>query len=100
MFNETAFRRHAQAAVTLADQLAKLAKLMKTEGGHLTNAGRALVLEADRQGLGTGEIAAMLEVNPAVVRYHLRQQNRTPARPAGRLPVQTALPLENTAHAA
>ena len=76
MFTEDTFQRHATEVLALADQLARARRLFKTEGGHLTQAGRALVLEGDRQGLATSEIADLLEVNPAVVRYHLRQQHR------------------------
>jgi hypothetical protein len=76
MFTEDTFRRHAQEVLTLADQLAKARRLFKTEGGHLTQAGRSIVVEGERQGLATSEIADLLEVSPAVVRYHLRQQQR------------------------
>ncbi len=76
MFTEDTFKRHAQEVLALADQLAKARRLFKTEGGHLTQAGRSIVIEGERQGLTTGEIADLLEVSPAVVRYHLRQQQR------------------------
>ncbi len=45
MFTEDTFRRHAQEVLTLADQLAKARRLFKTEGGHLTQAGRSIVVE-------------------------------------------------------
>jgi hypothetical protein len=77
MFTEDTFRRHAEEVLVLAEQLARARKLFKTEGGHLTQAGRAVVLEGERQGFGTGEIASLLDVTPAVVRYHLRQQQRS-----------------------
>ena len=76
MFTVDSFHRHAEEAMALADQLLKVRRLFKTEGGHLTQVGRALVIEGERQGLATGEIAALLEVNPAVVRYHLRHRGR------------------------
>ena len=81
MFTEDTFRRHATEVLALADQLAKARRLFKTEGGHLTQAGRALVLEGERQGLPTSEIADLLEVSPAVVRYHLRQQQQRAREP-------------------
>lgn len=74
MFTEDTFQRHATQVLELADQLARARRLIKTEGGHLTQAGRALVIEGERQGMSTGEIASLLEVSQKVVRYHLRNQ--------------------------
>ncbi|HEY0033594.1 MAG TPA: hypothetical protein VGB81_10040 [Devosia sp.] len=76
MFTEETFRSHADEVLMLAEQLGKARRLFKTEGGHLTQAGRAVVLEGQRQGLTTSEIASLLETTQAVVRYHLRQQQK------------------------
>ena len=73
MFNEETFRRHAEETLALASQLNQVRRLFKTEGGHLTNAGRAVVAEGLKTGMITAELADLLEVNPAVVRYHSRQ---------------------------
>jgi hypothetical protein len=73
MLNEETFRRHAEETLALAVRLKQVRRLFKTEGGHLTGAGRALVAEGLKTGLSTTELAELLEVNPAVVRYHSRQ---------------------------
>ena len=76
MFTEDTFRRHAEEVLALAEQLGRARRIFKTEGGHLTQAGRAVVFEGQRQGLTTSEIASLLETTQAVVRYHLRQQHK------------------------
>jgi hypothetical protein len=73
MLNEETFRRHAEETLALAARLRQVRRLFKTEGGHLTGAGRGLVAEGLKTGLSTAELAELLEVNPAVVRYHSRQ---------------------------
>lgn len=94
MFNETTFRRHAEETLGLAARLKQVRRLFKTEGGHLTNAGRAIVAEGLKQGMTTTDLAELLEVNPAVVRYHARQlgqgmQGELRLRPSRRQPTQT-----------
>ncbi|WP_127753380.1 hypothetical protein [Devosia sp. 1566] len=93
MFNETTFRRHAEETLALSARLKQVRRLFKTEGGHLTNAGRAIVAEGLKQGMTTADLAELLEVNPAVVRYHARQlghalQGELRLRPARRDPAQ------------
>ena len=77
MFNEDTFRRHAEETLALSSKLKQVRRLFKTEGGHLTNAGRAVVSEGLKTGMSTAELAELLEVNPAVIRYHSRQQHHS-----------------------
>lgn len=72
MFKEEAFRAAANETLNMMKTLQKFRRLFKTDGGHLTSAGKAVILEGLRAGLSTNELASLLDVNPAVVRYHLR----------------------------
>jgi hypothetical protein len=49
--------------------------LSKTAGGRLTEAGRAIVRETDKQQSGHKRIAALLEVTRATIAYHWRRAN-------------------------
>jgi DNA-binding NarL/FixJ family response regulator len=77
MFDENAFRRHAAETLDLLASLQQFRSLFKTEGGHLTQAGKATVLQGLKSGMTSNEIADLLEVSPAVVRYHWKQHAET-----------------------
>ena len=72
MFSEELFRGAASETLLMLERLEKFRRLFKTDGGHLTSAGKGVIFEGLRQGLTTGEIASLLDVQPAVVRYHIR----------------------------
>jgi DNA-binding NarL/FixJ family response regulator len=72
MFSEDAFRSLATESLSMLQRLQTFRRLFKTDGGHLTSAGKAVIPEALKAGLSTGEIASLLDVAPAVVRYHIR----------------------------
>jgi len=76
MFDEDAFRRLADESLTILARLQTFRRLFKTEGGHLTGAGKAVIAEGHKAGLTTTEIANLLDVNTAVVRYHSRAITR------------------------
>jgi hypothetical protein len=77
MFDENAFRRHAAETLDLLASLQQFRSLFKTEGGYLTQAGKATVLQGLKSGMSPNEIADLLEVSPAVVRYHWKQHAET-----------------------
>lgn len=83
MFNEDSFRRLADETMQMLERLQTFRRLFKTEGGHLTNAGKAIIAEGYKSGMTTAEIVGLLDVNPAVVRYHSRPSR--PQQPANDL---------------
>ena len=72
MFNDESFRAAAAETLSMLHRLQVFRRLFKTEGGHLTAAGKAIIPEGLKAGLTTTEIATLLDVAPAVVRYHVR----------------------------
>jgi hypothetical protein len=88
MFSEDAFRSLAAETLSMLERLQLFRRLFKTEGGHLTGAGKAVIPEALKAGLTTAEIASLLDVAPAVVRYHVR------ALHAGERPLHAVRELE------
>ena len=72
MFDEKAFRSVAKDTMRMLRTLEKFRRLFKTEGGHLTKAGLAVIPEARRAGMSKAEIAELLQVSPAAITYHTR----------------------------
>jgi predicted transcriptional regulator len=72
MFDENNFRRAARDTIKMMRTLTKLRALFKTDGGHLTNAAKAIISEGLRNGMTQSEIADLLSVSPAAISYHLR----------------------------
>lgn len=44
--------------------------LLKTDGGHLTEAGKAVMRGALESGMSKGEVAELLSVSAAAISYH------------------------------
>ena len=47
-----------------------LAALFKTDGGHLTPAGKAIIQQGIEMGIAQSKIAGLLDITPAAVSYH------------------------------
>jgi DNA-binding CsgD family transcriptional regulator len=72
IFDEANFRRAASDTMKMMRTLRKLRALFKTDGGHLTNAAKAVIKEGLRNGMTQSEIADLLSVSPAAISYHVR----------------------------
>jgi DNA-binding MarR family transcriptional regulator len=72
MFDEANFKRAASDAMKMARTLRKMRALFKTDGGHLTNAAKAVITEGLRNGMTQTELADLLSVSPAAISYHVR----------------------------
>lgn len=70
MFNEDNFRKAAADTLKMMRTLRRLRALFKTDGGHLTNAAKAVIDEALQVGMKKTEIADLLGVTPAAISYH------------------------------
>lgn len=70
MFDERAFKKVAKDTLGMMRSLQKFRALFKTEGGRLTEAGKAIIAEGLRAGMKKTEIAALLDVSPSAISYH------------------------------
>ena len=69
-FDDQAFEKAAKEARKMARTIRKFRALFKTDGGHLTPGGKAVIKEGLRAGMTKSEIAALLGVSPAAISYH------------------------------
>jgi lysophospholipase L1-like esterase len=62
---------HARNVTTeMVEALERLRGLLKTDGGHLTQAGRAVIQEGLARGLKNKDLAELLSVSPAAISRH------------------------------
>ena len=60
----------ARQILEMDRDLGTLRSLLKSEGGRLTPAGRAVIRQGLQAGLQQAKIARLLEITPAAVSYH------------------------------
>ncbi|MBV8135662.1 MAG: hypothetical protein JO121_08500 [Deltaproteobacteria bacterium] len=56
----------------MEDTLRQLSGLLKTDGGHLTPAGIAVMNEGLNRGMSQSQVARLLSVSPAAISYRTR----------------------------
>ena len=72
MIDVNELRRATREMNKVITKLNRLQKLYKTDGGHLTDAAKAIIQEGLNNGMTKREIADLLEVNPSAISYHTR----------------------------
>ena len=70
MFDERNFRRAAKDTMEMMKTLRKFRRLFKTDGGHLTKAGKEVIREGLRNGMTKAELADLLHVSSSAISYH------------------------------
>jgi hypothetical protein len=60
----------ARQILEMDRDLGALRSLLKTDGGRLTPAGRAVVRQGIQSGMQQAALARLLEITPAAVSYH------------------------------